>query len=109
MTENDSHLLMSVLNELYRRSDIVYRVERITNDGEYLVMTSWDTVPYVVRKVATIDGQEPSSNMTVHLYSGSYALTWEQAVKTWNYMHDRYMPALVWDKEEATYKEVTNE
>lgn len=104
---------MSVLNDLYARSNIVYRVERLTNDGEYLVMTSWDdeielpVTPYVVRKAAVVQGQEPTNNnLDVYLYSGRYCQTWEQAVKTWNTMHDKYTPALVWDKEEATYKEV---
>jgi len=109
MTENDSHLLMSVLNKLYVSSNIVYRVERLSNDGEYLVMTSWtEPTPYVIRKVAVVDGQHLPlrNNLDVHFYSGQYVYDWEQAQDTWKRMYDKYTPAIVWDKEEGTYKEV---
>ena len=74
--------LLEILNELYKRSSIVYRVERIAND-EYLVMTSWNkATPFVIRKVWI-------NEYGVSLGNGSYCYDLEDATMTWSLKFER--------------------
>jgi len=89
--------LLEILNELYKRSSIVYRVERISND-EYLVMTSWNkATPFVIRRVFI-------SEYGVSLLNGRYVYSLEQAQETWFDMFSKYSSLTEELKEEVMYQ-----
>ena len=74
--------LLEILNELYKRSSIVYRVERISADT-FLVMTSWNKItPFVIRKVSI-------NAYGVYLGNGYYCYDLEDATMTWNSKFER--------------------